>query len=40
MADVKFRNGLALYGDDRERLKKFIATDFVGELLPRKELIS
>lgn len=33
MADIKFRQAIALFPDDRGQVQKFISTDIVGELL-------
>lgn len=37
MGDIKFRQAIALNPDNPERIKEFIATDIIGELLPRYE---
>lgn len=37
MADIKFRQAIALYPEDRERIQSFISTNIIGELLTGKE---
>ncbi|MBI4894950.1 MAG: asparaginase [Candidatus Aenigmarchaeota archaeon] len=37
MADVKFRQAIALFPEDRDRIQKFISTNIIGELLTGKE---
>jgi len=37
MADIKFRQAIALFPDDRKRIQEFIATDIIGELLSGNE---
>lgn len=34
MADLKFRQAIAMHPDDPKRIQEFISTDIVGELLP------
>lgn len=37
MADIKFRQAIALFPEDRERIQKFISTNIIGELLSGNE---
>ena len=37
MADLKFRQAIALFPEDRERIQKFISTNIIGELLTGNE---
>ena len=37
MADLKFRQAIAMFPDDRDKIQKFISTNVAGELLTGTE---
>ncbi len=37
MADIKFRQAIAMFPNDRDRIQQFISTNIIGELLTGNE---